>query len=102
MPSRFAFLSRFGIKFVEVAGAGLASALAWVRSGSSPPRRRRSCRSCPRTPIRFGRRATIAQIPLGRLGEPDDIAGAIIFLASDEARWVTGSTVTVDGGYLVI
>ena len=48
------------------------------------------------------RRATIAQIPLGRLGVPDDIAGAILFLASDEFRWVTGSTVTVDGGYLVI
>src|SRR5271169_762763 len=48
------------------------------------------------------RRATIAQIPLGRLGEPEDIVGAILFLASDEARWVTGSTVTVDGGYLVM
>lgn len=48
------------------------------------------------------RRATIAQIPLGRLGEPEDVAGAILFLASDESRWVTGSTVTVDGGYLVL
>jgi len=48
------------------------------------------------------RRATIAQIPLGRLGEPEDIIGAILFLASDESRWVTGSTVTVDGGYLVL
>jgi NAD(P)-dependent dehydrogenase (short-subunit alcohol dehydrogenase family) len=47
------------------------------------------------------RRATIAQIPLGRMGEPEDIVGAILFLASDESRWVTGSTVTVDGGYLV-
>jgi NAD(P)-dependent dehydrogenase (short-subunit alcohol dehydrogenase family) len=47
------------------------------------------------------RRATIAQIPLGRMGEPDDIVGAILYLASDESRWVTGSTVTVDGGYLV-
>jgi NAD(P)-dependent dehydrogenase (short-subunit alcohol dehydrogenase family) len=47
------------------------------------------------------RRATIAQIPLGRMGEPDDIVGAILYLASDEARWVTGSTITVDGGYLV-
>jgi glucose 1-dehydrogenase len=47
------------------------------------------------------RRATIAQIPLGRMGQPDDIVGAILFLASDESRWVTGSTVTVDGGYLV-
>ncbi|MFL5270034.1 MAG: SDR family NAD(P)-dependent oxidoreductase [Stellaceae bacterium] len=47
------------------------------------------------------RRATIAQIPLGRMGEPEDIVGAILFLASDESRWATGSTVTVDGGYLV-
>jgi NAD(P)-dependent dehydrogenase (short-subunit alcohol dehydrogenase family) len=47
------------------------------------------------------RRATIAQIPLGRMGQPEDIVGAILFLASDESRWVTGSTVTVDGGYLV-
>jgi len=36
------------------------------------------------------------------LGEPEDIVGAILYLASDESRWVTGSTVTVDGGYLVI
>jgi NAD(P)-dependent dehydrogenase (short-subunit alcohol dehydrogenase family) len=48
------------------------------------------------------RRATIAQIPLGRLGEPEDIVGAILYLATDESRWVTGSTVTVDGGYLVL
>jgi glucose 1-dehydrogenase len=47
------------------------------------------------------RRATIAQIPLGRMGQPEDIVGAIVYLASDESRWVTGSTVTVDGGYLV-
>jgi hypothetical protein len=37
-------------------------------------------------------------IPLGRLGQPDDLVGAVLFLASDESRWVTGSTVTVDGG----
>src|SRR5437879_5149282 len=48
------------------------------------------------------RRATEALIPLGRLGQPDDLAGAVLFLASDESRWVTGSTVTVDGGYLTI
>jgi glucose 1-dehydrogenase len=47
------------------------------------------------------RRATIAQIPLGRMGQPEDIVGAIVFLASDESQWMTGSTVTVDGGYLV-
>jgi NAD(P)-dependent dehydrogenase (short-subunit alcohol dehydrogenase family) len=47
------------------------------------------------------RRTTIAQIPLGRMGQPEDIVGAIFYLASDESRWVTGSTITVDGGYLV-
>jgi NAD(P)-dependent dehydrogenase (short-subunit alcohol dehydrogenase family) len=39
---------------------------------------------------------------IGRLGQPDDLVGAVMFLASDESRWVTGSTVTVDGGYLAI
>jgi NAD(P)-dependent dehydrogenase (short-subunit alcohol dehydrogenase family) len=47
------------------------------------------------------RRATIAQIPLGRMGQPEDIADAILDLASDEWQRVTGSPVTVDGGYLV-
>jgi NAD(P)-dependent dehydrogenase (short-subunit alcohol dehydrogenase family) len=45
-------------------------------------------------------RATIAQIPLGRLGDPQDLVGAILYLASDESRWMTGSTLTVDGGYV--
>jgi citronellol/citronellal dehydrogenase len=38
-------------------------------------------------------------VPLGRLGTPDDVAGVITFLASDAARYITGSTVTVDGGW---
>lgn len=36
--------------------------------------------------------------PLGRIGDPEDIAGAAVFLASDHARWVTGTIVAVDGG----
>ena len=36
--------------------------------------------------------------PLGRVGEPPDIADAIVFLASDAARWITGETLVVDGG----
>ena len=39
-------------------------------------------------------------IPLGRLGEPSDIAAAIAFLASDDASWITGVTLPVDGGML--
>lgn len=38
------------------------------------------------------------QIPLGRLGKPEDVAGLAVFLASDEAAYVTGSTYVVDGG----
>jgi NAD(P)-dependent dehydrogenase (short-subunit alcohol dehydrogenase family) len=37
-------------------------------------------------------------LPLGRIGEPDDIAGPITFLASDAARWITGQTLVIDGG----
>lgn len=36
--------------------------------------------------------------PLGRIGEPEDIANAIVFLASDAASWITGVTIPVDGG----
>jgi NAD(P)-dependent dehydrogenase (short-subunit alcohol dehydrogenase family) len=36
--------------------------------------------------------------PLGRLGEPRDIANAAIFLLSDEAAWITGQAIAVDGG----
>jgi glucose 1-dehydrogenase len=43
-------------------------------------------------------RSLTEQIPLGRLGRPEDVAGLAVFLASDEARYVTGSTYVVDGG----
>ena len=39
-------------------------------------------------------------IPLGRLGEPEDVSGIVAFLASDEAKYITGSTFYVDGGLL--
>ncbi len=42
-----------------------------------------------------------ARTPLGRLGEPDDIAHAAVFLASDAASWTTGHTLVGDGGALV-
>jgi 3-oxoacyl-[acyl-carrier protein] reductase len=43
-------------------------------------------------------KATIAQTPLGRLGVPRDVAPVVAFLASDDARWITGETLHVAGG----
>jgi NAD(P)-dependent dehydrogenase (short-subunit alcohol dehydrogenase family) len=59
------------------------------------------------TPINLGvlnnpkRRAEIeARHPMGHLGKPEDVAAAVAFLASDEASWITGAVLAVDGGYL--
>ncbi|MGA2488263.1 MAG: glucose 1-dehydrogenase [Roseiarcus sp.] len=45
-----------------------------------------------------GREFTLGIQALKRLAQPDDVAGAVAFLASDEARWITGDTLRVDGG----
>lgn len=44
---------------------------------------------------------TLARTPAKRLGEPNDIAGPILFLTSDAASWVTGQTLPVDGGFTI-
>ncbi len=42
-----------------------------------------------------------ANIPLGRLGTADEIANAVIFLCSNDAAFITGASLTVDGGFLL-
>jgi len=49
--------------------------------------------------VEAGRKATDALHPLGHVGEPDDIAWGCVYLASDEAKFVTGSELVIDGGY---
>ena len=47
------------------------------------------------------RRAIVAQIPLGRLGKPEEVAAAVVFLASEGAAFITGEILDVNGGYLM-
>ncbi len=49
--------------------------------------------------LEAGRKATAALHPLGHMGEADDIAWGAVYLASDEAKFVTGSELVIDGGY---
>ncbi|MFP6730293.1 MAG: SDR family oxidoreductase, partial [Alphaproteobacteria bacterium] len=41
-------------------------------------------------------------IPVGRLGEPEEVARCVVFLAADEAGFITGSTLTVNGGQYMV
>ena len=42
---------------------------------------------------------TVAETPLGRLGQPEDIARVAVFLASDNSGWLTGERITASGGF---
>lgn len=53
----------------------------------------------PRTAVEAIRKQTMAMIPLARMGEPEDIAYAVAFLASEKASYITGQTIIVDGGW---
>jgi 3-oxoacyl-[acyl-carrier protein] reductase len=54
------------------------------------------------TALYEGREAEVsAAYPLKRLGTPEDIAGAVTFLLSDDAAWITGQTLAIDGGILL-
>jgi 3-oxoacyl-[acyl-carrier protein] reductase len=45
-----------------------------------------------------GRAVVKGMQALKRIGQPDDVASVVAFLASDDARWITGETIAVDGG----
>ena len=70
---------------------GLAVAPGFVRTDLT--QRGRGAADWPGTEERFAARAM-----MGRIGEPEDIANAVVFLASPESGWITAQVLTVDGG----
>ena len=96
----------FGNHAYSAAKAGLAS-LTRTLAGHAARRGVRVNLVAPgtiRTPAWAGREADLDRLgpayPLGRVGEPEDVAAAVTFLASADAAWITGITLPVDGGIL--
>ncbi len=56
------------------------------------------CRSQPKPETAM--EEVVALHPMGRLGTPDDVAGAALYFASNDSTWVTGASLAVDGGLL--
>ena len=87
-------------------GIGRAAALACAREGAHVV----GCDLNPETSAETvelvrasgGRMDAIAPVDLGRWGQPEDVAHAIVFLSSDEARHVSGANIPVDGGAAVV
>lgn len=98
----------FGNHAYSAAKAGLGS-LTRTLAGHAGPRGVRVNLVAPgtiRTDAWAGRDAQLSRVsalyPLGRVGEPDDIASAVAFLASRDAAWITGTTLRVDGGLTAV
>jgi NAD(P)-dependent dehydrogenase (short-subunit alcohol dehydrogenase family) len=79
-------LARFGVRVNAVAPGITTTPLieAWIGAAADPEERTRTA---------------AAAIPQGRFGTPQEVAAAIVFLASDEATHITGASLAVDGGY---
>ncbi|MFD5283222.1 SDR family NAD(P)-dependent oxidoreductase [Streptomyces rubrogriseus] len=98
----------FGNHAYSAAKAGLAS-LTRTLAGHAGPRGVRVNLVTPgtvRTTAWEGRDEELAAVrglyPLGRVGEPEDVAAAVAFLASRDAAWITGTTLAVDGGLTAV
>lgn len=101
-------LQDYGNHAYSAAKAGLGS-LTRTLAGHAAPRGIRVNLVAPgtvRTTPWEGREDDLEAVrglyPLGRVGEPEDIAAAVAFLASPDASWITGTTLTVDGGLTAV
>jgi NAD(P)-dependent dehydrogenase (short-subunit alcohol dehydrogenase family) len=101
-------LADFGGHAYSAAKAGLGS-LTRTLAGEAAERGVRVNLVAPgtvRTPAWEGKDAELERMralyPLGRVGEPEDVAAAIAFLASRDAAWITGTTLVVDGGLMAV
>lgn len=70
----------------------------WIRVNAVAPATIASEGVRPFTDTEHGRRVTLAMQALQRIGQPEDVADVVAFLASDKARWIDGAVIPVDGG----
>ena len=99
-----------GVADYAVAKGGLVTLTYYLASEYGPQNVRANCILPGPVPTDLnavflasaeGRAAAAQMIPLGRVGELADIARAAVFLASDDAKWISGATLRVDGGIVV-
>jgi NAD(P)-dependent dehydrogenase (short-subunit alcohol dehydrogenase family) len=99
-----------GVADYAVAKGGLVTLTYYLASEYGHDRVRANCLAPGPVPTDLnrmflgteeGRAQTALWIPLGRVGAIDDIASAAVFLASDEAAWITGAVLRVDGGIVI-
>jgi NAD(P)-dependent dehydrogenase (short-subunit alcohol dehydrogenase family) len=102
--------SPIGCADYAVAKGGLITLTYYLASEYGPQNVRANCLlpgpvptdlNAPFLASAEGRAACAQMIPLGRVGELSDIARAAVFLASDEAKWISGATLRVDGGIVI-
>jgi NAD(P)-dependent dehydrogenase (short-subunit alcohol dehydrogenase family) len=79
-------LGPYGVTVNVVAPGSIAAGMGDASGWTSDPRMRAWDR---------------ARTPLGRVGSPEDVAGAVAFLVSEDASWITGQTLVVDGGFSI-
>lgn len=85
-------LAKLNVRVNSVSPGGIKTpGLAQAALGSAPPG----------VPMEAMRNAFVQRVPLGRMGEPDEIARAVLFLATQASSYVTGANLLVDGGYLL-